>query len=199
MTLTHLLPPSPHDGKNVSIFNLISAIRKVYNLSLLHATFLSCVGVLFCGSWVTLSLALADLAAPGKLEHDASIAHLDLDADVNVPAPEVIDQLVKESKDGKTLTLQDLASARVKREQTLVKPLDDFTAGVARGEAINLLRTMGDGVNVSVERVKVWLGEERLPDDYSPPKATVGLFAGETEKGKMKVLMDGITGNAKTK
>lgn len=118
---------------------------------------------------------------------------------MNVPAPEVIGELVKESKDGKTLTLQDLASARVKREQTLAKPLDDFTAGVARGEAINLLRTMGDGVNVSVERVKVWLGEERLPDDYSLPKATVGLFAGETEKGKMKVLMDEITGNVKSK
>lgn len=171
----------------------------MYNLSFLHATFLSCVGVGFCGSWLTLSLTLADLATPGKLEHDASIAHLDLDADVNVPAPEVIDDLVKESKDGKTLTLQDLASARVKRERTLSKPLDDFTAGVARGEAINLLRTMGDGVNVSVERVKVWLGEERLPDDYSPPKATVGLFAAETKKANMKVLMDQITGDAKTK
>jgi hypothetical protein len=171
----------------------------VYNLSLPHATFLSCIGIFFCGHWLTLSLTLADLATPGKLEHDASIAHNDLDADVNVPAPEVLEELLKESKDGQTLTMKDLAEARVKRERILAKPLDDFTAGVGRGEAVNLLRVMGDGVSVSVERARIWLGEERLPDDYTPPVIAVGLKTKEAEKAKMKVIMDEITGNAKTK
>ncbi|KAG8705632.1 hypothetical protein FRC09_002839 [Ceratobasidium sp. 395] len=189
----------PHDGKNVSFFTLISAIRKVYNFSLFHALFLSTVGIFFCGRWLTLSVSLADLATPGKLEHDASIAHRDLDEDVNVPAPEIIEELLKQSKDGQTLTFEDLAEARVKRERTLAKPLDDFTAHVARGEAINLLRAMGDGVHVSVERTKIWLSEERLPDDYSPPRTMVGFKTGEAEKNRMKEIMDEITGNAKTK
>jgi len=72
----------------------------------------------------------------------------------------------------------------VKRERTLVKPLDNFKSGVARGEVINLLRTMGNGVNVPVERVEIWLGEERLPEGYSPPRTTVGLKSAETERQK---------------
>ncbi|KAG9080115.1 hypothetical protein FRC06_007069 [Ceratobasidium sp. 370] len=189
----------PHDGKNISIFTLISAIRKVYNFSLFHALFLSCAGVFLCGRWLTLSVSLADLAAPGKLEHDASIAHNDLDEDVNVPAPELIEELLKDSKDGQTLTFQDLAEARVRRERAVAKPLDDFTANIARGEAINLLRSIGDGVHVSVERTRIWLSEERLPDDYAPPRTMVGFKTGEAEKARMKGIMDEITGNAKTK
>ncbi|QRV94874.1 peroxidase family 2 domain protein [Ceratobasidium sp. AG-Ba] len=172
----------PHDGKNVSIFTLVPAIRKVYNFSFFHAFFLSCAGIFLCGRWLTLSFSLSDLAAPGKLEHDASLAHNDLDADVNVPAPELVEELIKDSKDGKTLTFRDLAEARVRRERTLPKPLDDFTAAVSRGEAINLLRSMGDGVRVSVDRVRIWLGEERLPDDYAPPKRQWGLRLGRQKR-----------------
>lgn len=190
---------SPHDGKNISWFKLVSAIRKVYNFSFLHAAVLSTAGVFACGNRFTLSLTLADLAAPGKLEHDASIAHLDVPADVNVPAPEVIEELVAHSKDGKALTFHDLAEARIKREDIIAQPLDDFTAAIACGEAINLLRSMGDGATVSIERARIWLGEERLPDDYNPPKTLVGFPSGQAEKARMKVMMDEIRENADPK
>ncbi|KAF8600910.1 Cloroperoxidase [Ceratobasidium sp. AG-I] len=189
----------PHDGKNISWFRLVSAIRRVYNFSFLHAAVLSTAGVHACGNWFTLSLTLADLAAPGKLEHDASIAHLDLPADVNVPAPEVIEELITHSKDGKTLTFHDLAEARIKREEIIAQPLDDFTAAIACGEAINFLRSMGDGATVSVERARIWLGEERLPDDYSPPATLIGFRSGQAEKGRMKVMMEGIKEEADPK
>ena len=39
-----------------------------------------------------------------------------------------------------------------------------------------MLATIGDGTKVSLERLRQWMGEERLPDGWTRPRKTQGLI-----------------------
>jgi hypothetical protein len=61
----------PHDGKNISVFQLIRGLREVYGFSLPFATILSVGGVALCGHGTALDLD--GLRQHNKIEHDASM------------------------------------------------------------------------------------------------------------------------------
>ncbi|RPD63367.1 hypothetical protein L227DRAFT_387121 [Lentinus tigrinus ALCF2SS1-6] len=76
----------PHDGRNLTTVQLISAIRNVYHISLPLATLLSVSGVARCGHWSGCRrvLDLHELAQHNAIEHDGSLVHDDV---LNPDAP----------------------------------------------------------------------------------------------------------------
>jgi hypothetical protein len=68
-----------HDGRNLTLAQLVFALQAGYNVSAPLAYFLSLTGLLFCGRgwpWAR-TLDLTELARHDALEHDASLVHAD--------------------------------------------------------------------------------------------------------------------------
>ena len=79
-------------------------------------------------------MSLKDLARHGCVEHDASLAHMDVIGDQEF-APNAIDEsylrlLLADSKDGVGLTAKDIAKARVRRETECPQVLDGVHAEI---------------------------------------------------------------------
>lgn len=80
-----------------------------------------------------------------------------------------MDELIALSTDGKGLTLDDFAKARAKRELRLPGgKLDRLHSGIASGESVMVVQVMGDGNEVSVETIREWFGNEKLPHNWMP-------------------------------
>ncbi|CAE6538898.1 unnamed protein product, partial [Rhizoctonia solani] len=98
----------PHSGKNLGFFELCKAVHEVYGLSYPLAAMLSIGAILSCGS--NGKVDLAQLAKHNKIEHDGSLAHLDLaDGDNKNVCPRLVNELVGDSTDGQGLSFPDLA------------------------------------------------------------------------------------------
>jgi hypothetical protein len=65
------------------------------------------------------------------------------------------------------LTLFEFAKARFRRDKTLTKPLSKLHLTFARGESAFTILTLGDRRGlVDPELIRIWFGEERLPDGW---------------------------------
>jgi hypothetical protein len=172
----------PRDGKNISAWDLVCALRNGYNLSTVLACILSFGAILLLGQFRCISLT--DLARHNLIEHDASLVHKD-DLNGDEYAPTRVDKrlltaLCEEA--GKVLpdrmTLEDAARIRVKRETQCYK-LDHVHAEIARGEIVISIAVLGgkDAVKngVSISALHDWLKYERLPAGWKPDH-TQGLY-----------------------
>ncbi|KAF5371521.1 hypothetical protein D9615_009638 [Tricholomella constricta] len=174
------------DGKNLSVFDLVSGLKACYNLSTPLAIFLSIGGfVLLRRFWNT---DLHDIGRHGRIEHDASLVHRDTPegekyAPIDI-SDRLVDQLIVDAKTGdeegegpeagdrRTLMdASDVARARVRREKES-PPLGAKHAEIARGEMAIILGVWetkaGSNVGVPVEWMREWIGHERLPKDWKP-------------------------------
>ncbi|KAL5490586.1 hypothetical protein ACEPAI_5419 [Sanghuangporus weigelae] len=189
----------PHSGRCIPFFQLIRALRTVYNCSYLFAFVLSVVGFLWCGHRTgsglstRLALDLHDLARHGRIEHDGSLGHADAAPGQKyapvVPDPERLASLldaqgprVKGPAGVDALSLLDLARVRHLRNTELARPLDPLHAFITRGEVALILLALGVASNrdledlvVPRERLEQWFTEERLPDDWEGPSTQIGL------------------------
>ncbi|KAI1790535.1 Cloroperoxidase [Ganoderma leucocontextum] len=130
----------PHDGRNLTLVQLVSAIHQVYGISRPLATVFAVGGLVKCGHWrgARRVLDLHDLARHGVLEHDGSLVHADATPGaVYAPAevdPKALRQLLESAPQGQGhLSLGDLCKAQVARQQA-ARPLSGTMALVARGE-----------------------------------------------------------------
>ena len=90
----------------------------------------------------------------------------------------------------KGMYLEDFMKARVDREDQLEKPLDAIHAQVGQGEvAVAWLVMKDDNGKIPLDRLRQWWGEERLPDNWTKPRRTVGLFEA---RGKADDVADGM-------
>jgi len=172
----------PRDGKNISAWDIVRALKDGYNLSTVLACLLSFAGILLLGQFKRISLT--DFARHNLIEHDASLVHRDdLDGDEYAPTwvdGRLLDALCAEA--GKILpdrmTLEDAARIRVKREAQC-KKLDGMHALIARGEIIIAIAVLGgkdaakNGVPISA--LHDWMKHERLPAGWKPDH-TQGLY-----------------------
>ncbi|KZP27906.1 Cloroperoxidase [Athelia psychrophila] len=168
----------PRNGKNLGFFQIVGALREVYNLSIPFAVLLTIVGILFCGHG--LQLDLSDLAVHNKIEHDASFAHGDAMpgakfAPISVD-PKRFRHFLSYAALNKGLFIEDMVKARVDYQQ-LSKPLDNLHAQIAQGEVALAWMTMKDASGkISIDTLKQWWGDERLPEGYQRPAQVVGLL-----------------------
>ena len=112
-------------------------------------------------------LHLQDLCQPGKLEHDASMtrqdAHVGDSAKVD---PALVEQLLALSKNGQTLTLDDLATAhQIRMQQSaqgghVVPPKAGLVGTV---EAALLYCVLSRGEGISLADAREFLLSERIP------------------------------------
>jgi len=187
----------PHDGKNIGFFALIRAQQEVYNLSYPLAFILALAGVILCGSFGKLNLDA--LSIHNRIEHDSSLVHNDASSgDASSVIPKLVDELVADSADGVHMTFNDLVRARVRRQEHLaVGQLDELHAELARGESVlaHDIFLAPSGTGASVEHLKIWFGEERLPDGWVRPQHAQGLLETMSKAKKFKGLVKELQAN----
>jgi len=170
----------PHSGRDIGLLQLTQALRDVYNLSLPFALFLSFIGILICGHGF-FRLDLAGLAAHNRIEHDASLAHGDAAPGKRLaPIPvnaSMLSTFLAYAALGKGMYLEDFMQVRVDREDHLEKPLDNLHAQIGQGEVATAWLVMKDDTGkIPLDWLKQWWGEERLPDNWTKPRRTIGLL-----------------------
>ncbi|KAK0231946.1 hypothetical protein EDD85DRAFT_849380 [Armillaria nabsnona] len=177
------------DGQDIPFFDLIRAIVHVYNVSIPLALFLALPGYLLYGAfhftgwpwkwtWVMSLAALSDFGA-SRLAHRASLVHVNHPS--HCPDPELLESLISACPSG--LSIRDFAEVRVKREAALEKPINWWHEQVALGESALSWLLFRDGsddkATVPVERMRVFFGQERLPEGWWErvrPQQAIGLF-----------------------
>ncbi|KAM5532513.1 hypothetical protein V8D89_013800 [Ganoderma adspersum] len=133
-----------HDGRNLTLAQLVSALHNVYGISRPLATIFTVGGLVKCGHWrgARRVLDLHDLARHGVLEHDGSLVHADAPPGQTYASTDVdraaLQQLLDSAEKGpgqeqSQLSLGDLCRGQVAR-QRVERPLKGTMAFVARGE-----------------------------------------------------------------
>ncbi|KAJ2927825.1 heme-thiolate peroxidase, partial [Candolleomyces eurysporus] len=188
----------PRDGKRITAWQIVKGLRECYGLTTGFSIFLSYV------TWIVLRrVGPVDLYEIGKhnaVEHDASLVHHDTPAgETYAPIEidrELLDEFVKEARTEvevdvpssdpekpkkeklSLLTIADVGRARVRREKQS-PPLSKFHAEIARGEVAIILGVWEtktkEVTGTRMDWLKVWLGEEKLPEGWRPTKQ-VGMF-----------------------
>jgi hypothetical protein len=164
----------PRSGK-VTVVELVHAMRERLGIApslgfLLAKVAMARLGVPAEGGVRVLDLA--DLVEHGFIEHDASLTRLDFrEGNSAELSPPLLDQLVSLTKDGKTLTLEDLATAHQLRLAQSAKGghTVPFKAGVlGTFEAALLYQVLRGSGAVAVTDAEEFLGSERVPADLTP-------------------------------
>lgn len=169
----------PHNGRDISALQLISAIREHYHISLPLAILLSVGGTFLCGRYFKIDLE--DLARHNVIEHDASLTHANALPEARY-APVAVDKellqhLLDVSRNPDVLTFDDLITARANRDSTLLRPFSGVHGAISRGEVALTVQTLGDEEgNIPKQYIREWFGEERLPRGWSTPTNTIGLW-----------------------
>ncbi|EIN03840.1 Cloroperoxidase [Punctularia strigosozonata HHB-11173 SS5] len=193
----HILP---HNGKNISLGQLVSGLRVAYNLSTPLCYILALTGLIACGTFRFVGLApswtldLENLALHNRIEHDASIVHADAAPHAKY-APRQVDptlyhEFVASCPPG-GMTKEDFVRARVRRELTLSKPLNLFRSILAASEAVSAFDRVRDPQTgtFTKEGLEAWFGENRFPAHWHVPDEvqTVRSIASETTQFRKEV------------
>ncbi|KAH9975385.1 hypothetical protein BGW80DRAFT_1250962 [Lactifluus volemus] len=114
------------------------------------------------------AFGLDDLARHNRIEHDASLVHDDTpnrdEYAPILPDSSLVKQFLNTAEDGKFMTIEDIAKARVLRESQS-RALDNLHAEIARGE-MSIVAGLFDSRNrgIPVDLLRTWVTDERLPD-----------------------------------
>jgi len=185
----------PHDGRNITAYQLISVLRQHYHVSLPLAAFLSVVGTFVCGRHFTVDLE--DFALHNHIEHDASLTRANARPDGRY-APVAVDKKLLQNfldtaKNHDFLTFEDLVRVRAARDQTLQSPLSKFHNAIARGEVALTLQTLGDSEGrIPKQYIQEWFGGERLPEGWSKPVTAIGLLSTTRIVNRVADLMNQV-------
>ncbi|KIW68108.1 hypothetical protein PV04_04075 [Phialophora macrospora] len=144
-------------------------------------------------------LDLSQLAIPGVVEHDVSLTRRDHQQDAGSVAlqPDLVQDLLASSTDGKVLTMEDLAAFRIRRIQ---RQLDDNPGlkygaqehGIGCTEIALVLDVFGNGKSIPCEYARAFFQEERLPVKEGWRKRwlwTLGFWELATSVKKVKAVM----------
>lgn len=171
----------PRDGKQLTAPILIHALQEGYGLSTTLAELLVHGGIYLLGQ--AGAFGLHDLARHNRIEHDASLVHDDAKGrDEYAPTSpdlQLVKNLLLHAQDGRVLTVEDVARARVERESQCPM-LNCVQAEVARGEMAIALDIFGQQENADkqgapLDMLRRWFTEERLPEGWKPTH-TQGLL-----------------------
>ncbi|KAF9002894.1 Chloroperoxidase [Cyathus striatus] len=150
-----------------------------------------------------------DLSALSKrtgflhIAHDGSLVHPD-GKPSSSPDPALLAALLAsphtKSRDRDGFTLADLARVQAWRRKSLAKPLDTIHEEIACGECGLLWMAMGEHEDsqrgdlsavVPVQKVRQWLGEERLPVGWARPVKPIGIIEARARSLQVKKVEAG--------
>jgi hypothetical protein len=155
---------SPHEGRDLTLSQLVTGLKQAYNVSTPLAYVLSLVGLIACGTGGLFSrtLDLRNLALHNRIEHDASIVHADAAPGARFAPlnddPRLLDAFLA-SCPHTGMGWNDLVKVRAQREATLSTPLNFLRSTLASSEAVSTLDRLGDPETktMSRERLQVML------------------------------------------
>ena len=80
-------------------------------------------------------------------------------------------------KGPEALSFTDLSRVRLRRDQSLIRPLDAIHSLITRGEVALIVLLLGQGQlrYVPREYIRQFFSEERLPDGWRGPQQRIGL------------------------
>jgi hypothetical protein len=190
------------DPKTAYLHNKVGFFRRLWSFLRNHWVLLSKFGMRRRDQKNSVGkpvLDLDQLALPGLIEHDVSFTRRDyLQREGNTaPQADLIKQLLSCSKDGKVITLEDLADLRKKRIQQQLDENPGLQYGplqhqIACTEIALVLNLLGDGKRIPCEYARAFFQEERLPVTEGWKKRwwwTLGFreLAGAVSKAKAAV------------
>lgn len=129
-----IIDRSPRDGRNIRPHQFIQALQEGYNLSYLCAAFLTWGSFMLLFQWQNVSLK--DIGRHNCVEHNASLLHRDIVRGKEYAPADVYQQgmrtLAKYAGTKRRFTAEDLATARVDRENEYPVPLDNMHATIGK-------------------------------------------------------------------
>ncbi|PKX90444.1 uncharacterized protein P174DRAFT_413317 [Aspergillus novofumigatus IBT 16806] len=161
----------PRSGKHISYGQMSHAIQHAYNLapSLADQLTASAYQLDQGRGWVDLQ----DLSALNVIQHDASFTRPDIAFCPNqsVPHPDLVDRFLSHASNGKSLSLDDivyfsgLRRAECKRSNGQYSMTWSFLHQFFGSGNNALMYSIFGG---DVDDLRVWLAEERFPDQWEP-------------------------------
>lgn len=116
------------------------------------------------------NFTLATIGKHGGIEHDASLFHYDYytKKDPALVNPDQVQQLIKLSKDGKTIGVDEIIKFRSLRTQHSIDTNPEFAfssiAETATGtESSIFLNILGSGNKISIAHIKSFINDEKFP------------------------------------
>jgi hypothetical protein len=127
-----------HTGLDLSVRDIYRSVQDFYGVDGTVAAIFTGGGLLCCGHVFAGTLDLHGLALHNRLEHDGSLTHAPtITGSRFAPTfrdPLLVERAISFSTDGATLSLDDLARARVAAEDAAAAPLNSLHARLGRGE-----------------------------------------------------------------
>ncbi|KAF7176103.1 hypothetical protein CNMCM7691_001579 [Aspergillus felis] len=161
----------PRSGKHISYKQLSHAIQHAYNLapSLADQLTASAYQLDQGRGWIDLQ----DLSALNVIQHDASFTRPDIAfcPDQGVPHPDLVDRFLSHASNGKSLSLSDivyfsgLRRAECRRTNGQYSMTWSFMHQFFGSGNNALMYSVFGG---DVKDLRVWLAEERFPDQWEP-------------------------------
>lgn len=155
---------------------LENALENVYNIGS------GVVAILV--SQVPDTISLGYLGIHNNIEHDTSLAHTDAyyGYDPMTANATLAEDLFNRAGDDRLLTNKIVAATRKDRGNTCNAENPECAYGVkaqslAFLEASVLLMALGTGDTISVDHARSFIIDEKIPDENTAPKSTVGVVA----------------------
>jgi hypothetical protein len=171
----------PHDGR-VTADQLVHAIHERLGVASSIARMLAKAAVDNFGKPGEngeIVVDLADLVKHGVIEHDASLTRPDSrDGNAAAVCAPLLDQLLGLSKDGQTLTLEDLATAhqlRIAQSSAGGHSVPLKASALGLFEAAVLYQVLRGNSSIALTEAREFLGTERLPQAFV--RKEIGLGA----------------------
>ncbi|GFF81311.1 conserved hypothetical protein [Aspergillus lentulus] len=161
----------PRNGKHISYKQMSHAIQHAYHLapSLADQLTASAYQLEQGRGWIDLQ----DLSALNVIQHDASFTRPDIAfcPDQSVPHPDLVDKFLSHASNGKFLSLNDivyfsgLRRAECKRSNGQYSMTWSFLHQFSGSGNNALMHSIFGG---DVDDLRIWLAEERFPDQWEP-------------------------------
>ncbi|OAV91672.1 hypothetical protein PTTG_06514 [Puccinia triticina 1-1 BBBD Race 1] len=170
----YLTPASKHD--RIKLGELIKALVKCFNLSWIHAAFLSILAIILCGKG--LSVSISELGTHDRIEHDGSITRHDHGAGDSLnPDEKLIDEFLDTRAIPHPVSLSDFALRRAELATFARRPLSLKARMTALGEVGLIFSIFGnrqDSVHsTSLENIYL---HEKLPREWNKPKRPISIW-----------------------
>lgn len=165
---------SPDD--RIHLRELVDALVECFNLTWIHAAFLSTLAIFICGKG--LSVSIKELGRHGGIEHDGSITRHDFGFGNSLdPDPKLISEFIDAKAGPHQISLSDYAMHRSELETIARKPFSLKTRITALGEVGLTMAVFGEKKKVvHSSALHSMFEEERLPPGWCRPQTRVSTI-----------------------
>lgn len=165
-------------GKDIKDEELVNALERVFNVNKTISQAIINSTKKACNIDLNSTIDLEEISKHGCIEHDASLFHSDYEfnkdqSNVNIL---LIEELISFSKDGINITWEELVEFKKQRVSDSNSSNPNFVYGfnekiTSYGEMFLLMNVLGRNGTISIDDLKTFLIDEKLPEKYKAPES----------------------------